>query len=83
MHNLLAKEIDEYVVLRTKVVESNEDALQMDPRLQEIVEIMLDKFILESKFPQVVGIALDYRLLELMGWNAKLSILGFSIGQRT
>ena len=51
MHTLLAKAIDEYAALRTKAAESNEVA-QMDPRLEAIVERMIDKCILESKFQQ-------------------------------
>lgn len=64
VHTLLAKAIDEYAALRTKAAESNEEALQMDPRLEAIVERMLDKCILESKFQQAVGIALECRRLD-------------------
>lgn len=64
VHTLLARAIDEYAALRTKVVESNEEALQVDPRLEAIVERMIDKCILESKFQQAVGIALECRRLD-------------------
>ena len=64
VHTLLAKAIDEYAALRTKVAESNEEALQMDPRLEAIVERMIDKCILESKFQRAVGIALECRRLD-------------------
>ena len=64
VHTLLAKAIDEYAALRTKAAESNEVALQMDPRLEAIVERMIDKCILESKFQQAVGIALECRRLD-------------------
>ena len=64
VHNLLVRAIDEYATLRTKAAESNEEALQMDPRLEAIVERMIDKCILESKFQQAVGIALECRRLD-------------------
>ncbi|KAF8392031.1 hypothetical protein HHK36_022371 [Tetracentron sinense] len=43
VHSLLAKAIDEYASLESKVAESNEAAEKVDPRLEAIVERMLDK----------------------------------------
>ncbi|VVA90001.1 unnamed protein product [Arabis nemorensis] len=42
VHTLLAKAIDEYAILRSKAAESNE-VVDIDPRLEAIVERMLDK----------------------------------------
>lgn len=64
VHTLLAKAIDEYAALRAKAAESNEEATQMDPRLELIVERMLDKCILDGKFQQALGIALECRRLD-------------------
>ncbi|KAH9312443.1 hypothetical protein KI387_027478 [Taxus chinensis] len=60
----VAKAIDEYATLRVKAAESNEEALQMDPRLELIVERMLDKCIVDGKFQQALGIALECRRLD-------------------
>lgn len=41
---LLAKAIDEYASLKSRAAESNDEAL-VDPRLEAIVERMLDKYV--------------------------------------
>uniref|UniRef100_A0A0C9RKZ0 26S proteasome non-ATPase regulatory subunit 1 homolog n=1 Tax=Wollemia nobilis TaxID=56998 RepID=A0A0C9RKZ0_9CONI len=64
VHTLLAKAIDEYAALRAKAAESSEEAVQMDPRLELTVERMLDKCILDGKFQQALGIALECRRLD-------------------
>uniref|UniRef100_A0A0D6QRD2 26S proteasome non-ATPase regulatory subunit 1 homolog n=1 Tax=Araucaria cunninghamii TaxID=56994 RepID=A0A0D6QRD2_ARACU len=64
VHTLLAKAIDEYAALRAKAAESSEEAIQMDPRLELTVERMLDKCILDGKFQQALGIALECRRLD-------------------
>lgn len=38
-----AKAIDEYANLKSKAAESNDDATNVDPRLEAIVERMLNK----------------------------------------
>lgn len=42
---LTAKAIDEYASLKTKAAESNDEAGKVDPRLEAIVERMLDKYV--------------------------------------
>ena len=44
MFLLLAKAIDEYASLKSRAGESNDEAL-VDPRLEAIVERMLDKYV--------------------------------------
>lgn len=39
----LAKAIDEYASLKSKATESNDEATKVDPRLEAIVERMLNK----------------------------------------
>ncbi|KAI7988490.1 hypothetical protein LOK49_LG13G01921 [Camellia lanceoleosa] len=64
VHTLLAKAIDEYVSLKLKAAESNDEAAKMDPRLEAIVERMLDKCILDGKYQQAIGIAIECRRLD-------------------
>eukprot|EP01018_Ginkgo_biloba_P031110 Gb_01242 [translate_table: standard] len=64
VHALLAKAIDEYAALRMKAAESRKESLQMDPRLEAIVERLLDKCILDGKFQQALGISLECRRLD-------------------
>ena len=40
-----AKAIDEYATLRSKAAESNDEAAKVDPRLEAIVERMLNKYV--------------------------------------
>uniref|UniRef100_A0A0D6QV36 26S proteasome non-ATPase regulatory subunit 1 homolog n=1 Tax=Araucaria cunninghamii TaxID=56994 RepID=A0A0D6QV36_ARACU len=64
VHALLAKAIDEYADLRTKAAESSNEPVEIDPRLELIVERMLDKCILDGKFQQALGIALECQRLD-------------------
>ncbi|KAF3555152.1 hypothetical protein F2Q69_00017164 [Brassica cretica] len=63
VHTLLAKAIDEYASLRSKAVESN-DMVDIDPRLEAIVERMLEKCITDGKYQQAMGIAIECRRLD-------------------
>uniref|UniRef100_M4CMX2 26S proteasome non-ATPase regulatory subunit 1 homolog n=1 Tax=Brassica campestris TaxID=3711 RepID=M4CMX2_BRACM len=63
VHTLLAKAIDEYASLRSKAVESSE-MVDIDPRLEAIVERMLGKCITDGKYQQAMGIALECRRLD-------------------
>ncbi|XP_002518109.3 26S proteasome non-ATPase regulatory subunit 1 homolog A [Ricinus communis] len=64
VHTLLAKAIDEYASRKTKAAESNTETANVDPRLEEIVERMLDKCIEEGKTQQAMGIAIECRRLD-------------------
>ncbi|MBA0809205.1 hypothetical protein Gohar_024877 [Gossypium harknessii] len=59
-----AKAIDEYASLRSKAAESSDGAAEIDCRLEAIVERMLDKCIIDGKFQQGMGIAIECRRLD-------------------
>ncbi|CAL1384481.1 unnamed protein product [Linum trigynum] len=64
VHTLLAKAIDEYASLKTKASECSADVESIDPRLEAIVERMLDKCITDGKYQQAMGIAIECRRLD-------------------
>ncbi|KAI9194220.1 hypothetical protein LWI28_004104 [Acer negundo] len=64
VHTLLAKAIDEYASIKSKAAESNNEAANVDPRLEAIVERMLDKCIMDGKYQQAMGIAIECRRLD-------------------
>ncbi|KAK8684929.1 hypothetical protein V6N13_040943 [Hibiscus sabdariffa] len=64
VHTLLSKAIDEYVSLRSKAAESSDEAAKVDPRLEAIVERMLEKCIMDGKYQQAMGIAIECRRLD-------------------
>ncbi|KAH7857106.1 hypothetical protein Vadar_009047 [Vaccinium darrowii] len=64
VHTLLAKAIDEYASLKSKAAEKNDEAAKMDPRLEAIVERMLDKCILDGRYQQAIGMAIECRRLD-------------------
>lgn len=64
IHTLLAKAIDEYANLKTKVAEANDESAVIDPRLEAIVERMLDKCIVDGKYQQAIGMAIECRRLD-------------------
>lgn len=64
VHTLLAKAIDEYASLRSKAAESKDEAVKVDPRLEAIVERMLDKCIADGRYQQAMGMAIECRRLD-------------------
>ncbi|KAK9288206.1 hypothetical protein L1049_016655 [Liquidambar formosana] len=64
VHTLLAKAIDEYASLKSKAAESNDEAAKVDPRLEAIVERMLDKCIMDGRYQQAMGTAIECRRLD-------------------
>ncbi|EPS66586.1 hypothetical protein M569_08186, partial [Genlisea aurea] len=65
VHTLLAKAIDEYAVFKNKSAESTDkSAVAVDPRLEAIVERMLDRCILDGKYQQAIGMAIECRRLD-------------------
>ncbi|MQM20325.1 hypothetical protein Taro_053343 [Colocasia esculenta] len=63
-HTLLAKAIEEYASFKSKPSSLNEEAAKIDPRLEAIVERMLDKCILDEKYQQAMGMAVECRRLD-------------------
>ncbi|KAL9330299.1 hypothetical protein ACSQ67_005302 [Phaseolus vulgaris] len=64
VHTLLAKAIDEYASLKSKAAESSDESINMDPRLEAIVERLLDKCIVDGKYQQAMGTAIECRRLD-------------------
>ncbi|CAH9061721.1 unnamed protein product [Cuscuta epithymum] len=64
VHTLLAKALDEYASRKTKAAEANEEAADVDPRMEAIVERMLDKCIVDGKYQQAIGMAIECRRLD-------------------
>uniref|UniRef100_A0A0E0H5R3 26S proteasome non-ATPase regulatory subunit 1 homolog n=1 Tax=Oryza nivara TaxID=4536 RepID=A0A0E0H5R3_ORYNI len=63
-HALLAKALDEYASFRTKASKGTEEEENVDPRLEAIVERMLEKCILDGKYQQAMGMAVECRRLD-------------------
>ncbi|KAJ0903455.1 putative armadillo-like helical, 26S proteasome regulatory subunit RPN2 [Helianthus annuus] len=63
VHTLLAKAIDEYATLKMKAADSKEES-DVDPRLEAIVERMLDKCITDGKYQQAIGMSIECRRLD-------------------
>ncbi|KAG4391723.1 hypothetical protein GLYMA_05G241500v4 [Glycine max] len=64
VHTLLAKAIDEYASLKSKAAESSDESIKVDPRLEAIVERLLDKCIVDGKYQQAMGTATECRRLD-------------------
>uniref|UniRef100_A0A453CSV8 26S proteasome non-ATPase regulatory subunit 1 homolog n=1 Tax=Aegilops tauschii subsp. strangulata TaxID=200361 RepID=A0A453CSV8_AEGTS len=58
-HALLAKALDEYASFKTRASKATEEEENVDPRLEAIVERMLEKCVLDGKYQQAMG-ALSY-----------------------
>lgn len=64
VRTILAKGIDEYATFRISAAETNDRAAEVDPRLEAIVERMLDKCIADGRYQQAVGMAIECRRLD-------------------
>ncbi|KAE8703028.1 26S proteasome non-ATPase regulatory subunit 1-like protein B [Hibiscus syriacus] len=53
------RQIDEYASFRSKAAESSDEAAKVDTRLEKIVERMLEKCIMDRKYQQAMGIAIE------------------------
>lgn len=63
VQTLIARCLDQYFELRVKEVEQKEQ-VQIDPRLVDVVERMLDRCCKDGQFEQAVGVALEGRRLD-------------------
>ncbi|CAD6262383.1 unnamed protein product [Miscanthus lutarioriparius] len=63
-HALLAKALDEYASIKTRASKATEEEENIDPRLEAIVERMLEKCILDGKYQQAMGMAVECRRLD-------------------
>lgn len=61
---LVAKCIDEYVLLRVKGHESKSEEVKIDERLVVIVERMFDRCFRDGQYRQAIGIALESRRID-------------------
>ncbi|KAM3405539.1 hypothetical protein ACQJBY_008188 [Aegilops geniculata] len=61
---LLAKALDEYASFKTRASKAMEEEENVDPRLETIVERMLERCILDGKYQQAMGMALECRRLD-------------------
>ncbi|KAK2986199.1 hypothetical protein RJ640_012457 [Escallonia rubra] len=59
-----ARAIDEYAKLKTKAAETSDEATTVDPRLEAIVEKMLDKCIMDGRYQQAIGMSIECRRLD-------------------
>uniref|UniRef100_A0A452ZM37 26S proteasome non-ATPase regulatory subunit 1/RPN2 N-terminal domain-containing protein n=1 Tax=Aegilops tauschii subsp. strangulata TaxID=200361 RepID=A0A452ZM37_AEGTS len=61
---LLAKALDEYASFKTRASKAMEELENVDPRLETIVERMLERCILDGKYQQAMGMAVECRRLD-------------------
>uniref|UniRef100_A0A8I6X6I2 26S proteasome non-ATPase regulatory subunit 1 homolog n=2 Tax=Hordeum vulgare subsp. vulgare TaxID=112509 RepID=A0A8I6X6I2_HORVV len=61
---LLAEALDEYVSFKARASKAMEEEENVDPRLETIVERMLERCILDGKYQQAMGMALECRRLD-------------------
>lgn len=82
---LIAKCIDEYTALRKRIHSNPSDSIEMDPRMQDIVEQMFLRCYRDGCYEQAIGIALDTLRIDKVEETccnailaSKLSILSYT-----
>ncbi|PKA62417.1 26S proteasome non-ATPase regulatory subunit 2 1A [Apostasia shenzhenica] len=63
-HTLIGKALDESASHKLKSWKKMEEGASIDPRLEAIVERMLEKCILDGKYQQAMGMAIECRRLD-------------------
>jgi 26S proteasome regulatory subunit N2 len=67
VETIISKCIDEYVSLQTQnfVAKDSSEMKPVDPRLEEIVQRMFEKCLINEQYKQLIGIALESRRLDV------------------
>jgi len=63
---LINKCIDRYIKLRQEIVDakSNQQTVQIDPKMEIVIDKMFKRCITDKKYKQAIGIALESRRLD-------------------
>lgn len=65
VETMIAKCIDFYIQQRVALIDAPNDAKQIDPRLEAIVNRMIQRSLDDGQFRQAVGIALETRRMDI------------------
>lgn len=78
VETLLAKCIDQYKEFRLKIEKSKdssvEESIEIDPKMEDIIEKMFSRCFNDSCFEQAVGIALDTRRIDFLERTCNLAV---------
>ncbi|RUP51626.1 hypothetical protein BC936DRAFT_146875 [Jimgerdemannia flammicorona] len=66
VETIIAKCIHKYITLRSNQYEEPETAVEIDPRLEDVVERMFKRCEEDGEFKQSIGIALESRRLDIV-----------------
>jgi len=66
VETIISKCIDKYISLRLKQYEDPTSSVQIDSRLQDVVERMFQRCYDDGEFKQAIGIALEARRLDII-----------------
>ncbi|CAG8546793.1 14325_t:CDS:10 [Funneliformis mosseae] len=66
VETIISKCIDKYISLRVKKYEDHTSDVQIDPRLQDVVERMFQRCYDDGEFEQAIGIALEARRSDII-----------------
>lgn len=70
---IIAKCIDFYVQQRIEIMEKSDEAKAVDPRLEEIVNRMIERCLDDGQYRQALGIALETRRMDVFKNTIKRS----------
>ncbi|CAG8455290.1 13893_t:CDS:10 [Ambispora leptoticha] len=66
VETIISKCIDRYINLRVESYENPTSGIEIDPRLEEVVERMFQRCYDDGEFKQAIGIALESRRLDII-----------------
>ncbi|CAG8442804.1 7968_t:CDS:10 [Ambispora gerdemannii] len=66
VETIISKCIDRYITLRVKHYEGPSGEIEIDPRLEDVVERMFQRCYDDDEFKQAIGIALESRRLDII-----------------
>ena len=64
VETLVHKCIDKYIEKRVAIVDRKEEGVQIDPKMEGVINKMFDRCYQDSQFNQAIGVALESRRLD-------------------
>jgi len=64
VETLVHKCIDKYIEKRVAIVDRKEEGIQIDPKMEGVINKMFDRCYQDHQFNQAIGVALESRRLD-------------------
>jgi 26S proteasome regulatory subunit N2 len=64
VETLVHKCIDKYIEKRVAIVDKKEEGIQIDPKMENVINKMFERCYQDNQFNQAIGVALESRRID-------------------